>query len=264
MIIHIFIIILIIFSLVSVSPPAEGPGVKFKKPAPQKTDKVKREEAPIYRDGSLTVFLKGRALTVQYHATGETSAITLSAPGGQNVPVHLKNKKPSVKRKMNTLLLTCNGFIYSISTGPPAALSAIYPDPGSDGDKIIVDKNKNVLYLYKNGDPVRAYRVATGERPEYTPEGKFMVINKFAIPPDPDKARFGPRWLGIGVPSHYDLRSEKPDQRAPSGIKYGIHGTDEPESLGTYASGGCVRLDNDDIMELYDLVNVNIPVEIIR
>lgn len=147
---------------------------------------------------------------------------------------------------------------------PSPAPSGVYPDPGCDGDKIIVDKNKNLLYLYKNGDLARVYRVATGEKPEYTPEGKFTVINKYSIPPDPGKKRFGPRWLGIGVPSDRDLRSEKPDQRAPRGIKYGIHGTDEPDSIGTYASGGCVRLSNSDVLELYELVNVNTPVEIIR
>lgn len=150
------------------------------------------------------------------------------------------------------------------SIGPPPAPTGVYPDPGCDGDKIIVDKNKNILYLYKNGDLARMYRVATGERPEYTPEGKFTVMNKYSIPSDPGKERFGPRWLGIGVPSEKDLRSQEPDQRAPRGIKYGIHGTDEPESIGTYASGGCVRLSNEDILELYELVDVNTPVEIIR
>ncbi|MFZ5648813.1 MAG: L,D-transpeptidase [Bacillota bacterium] len=201
---------------------------------------------------------------MKYTATDGTSSITLPAPAGHNVPAEQKKGKPMAKRKGDTLWLTHNGSIYSIHIGPPPAPSGVYPDPGSAGDKVIVDKNKNLLYLYKDGDLARVYRVATGEKPEYTPEGKFTVINKFAISPEPGKERFGPRWLGIGVPSHKDLRSEKPDQRAPKGIKYGIHGTDEPESIGTYASAGCIRLSNTDIMELYDLVEVNTPVEIIR
>ncbi len=53
-----------------------------------------------------------------------------------------------------------------------------------------------------------------------------------------------------------------PDPRAPAGHKYGIHGTDEPWTIGSCTSAGCVRLRNEDIIELYDLVPVGTVVEI--
>jgi hypothetical protein len=50
--------------------------------------------------------------------------------------------------------------------------------------------------------------------------------------------------------------------RLEMGDGYGIHGTDQPESIGRSASHGCVRLLNEDIAKLYDLVQVGTPVYI--
>ncbi|KAB3530498.1 L,D-transpeptidase family protein, partial [Alkaliphilus pronyensis] len=43
---------------------------------------------------------------------------------------------------------------------------------------------------------------------------------------------------------------------------YGIHGTDTPESIGTAASRGCIRMYNEDVEELYDIVPLGTPVRI--
>lgn len=48
--------------------------------------------------------------------------------------------------------------------------------------------------------------------------------------------------------------------RLEMGDGYGIHGTDQPESIGKSASHGCVRLLNADIAKLYDMVPVGTPV----
>lgn len=51
----------------------------------------------------------------------------------------------------------------------------------------------------------------------------------------------GTCWLGLGVPCESDNRA-KEDERAPQGLKYGIHETDEPHSIGRHALGGCIRM----------------------
>ena len=38
---------------------------------------------------------------------------------------------------------------------------------------------------------------------------------------------------------------------------YGIHGTQEPESIGTASSLGCLRMRNEDVEELYDFIPDN-------
>ena len=45
-----------------------------------------------------------------------------------------------------------------------------------------------------------------------------------------------------------------------AGGEYAIHGTNRPSSVGTYASYGCVRMYNQDIVDLYDRVSVGTPV----
>lgn len=47
-------------------------------------------------------------------------------------------------------------------------------------------------------------------------------------------------------------------------MKYGIHGTDEPASIGNYASGGCIRMSNQDISELHPLVKLRTRVDIVE
>ncbi|MFZ5633137.1 MAG: L,D-transpeptidase [Bacillota bacterium] len=218
----------------------------------------------IYADNSHSVYLRNNTVTVKDAVTGKTSRVSLPPPDTGLLPEGPENRRPLAEREGDNLRLSVGRTEYIVRLVPRPVVLATYPDPCWSGDKIIVDKHKNILYLYKKGSLVKVYRVATGEKPEYTPEGKFVIKNKFSLDPGVSDGRFGPRWLGIGVPGEYDLRSEKPDRRAPMGIKYGIHGTNEPESIGTYASGGCVRMTNRDIIEIYNLVEVGTQVEIIR
>ncbi|SFR00260.1 L,D-transpeptidase [Desulfoscipio geothermicus] len=148
-----------------------------------------------------------------------------------------------------------------IELEPRFGILASYPNPGNERDKIIIDKSTNTLYLYKDGRFYKSYPVATGKDPRYTPEGRFKIVNKVKDNGDELKPQLGDRWIGLGVPYAKDMRAEK-DKRAPVGGKYGIHGTNEPDSIGKYASGGCIRMDNEQVAELFELVEVNMPVEI--
>ena len=58
---------------------------------------------------------------------------------------------------------------------------------------------------------------------------------------------FGTRWLGLNV---------------PWGI-FGIHGTNKPYSIGSYASHGCIRMFNRDVEKLYPLIPVGTTVRIV-
>lgn len=215
----------------------------------------------IYTDSNYSVLIKGQSLAVTDNKTEKKTGLTLQPSGGSR---DLQNVRYSASRNGDMLRLSAGGMVYMLQLGPSARITAVYPEPGCSGDKIIVDKQSNMLYLFKGGDFSRSYKVATGKKPEYTPEGSFFIVNKASMPPGSETDRFGPRWMGIGVPSHCDLRAEKPDERAPRGIKYGIHGTDEPWSIGKHASAGCIRLSNSDIIDLFDRVEVGTPVEIVR
>ncbi len=49
-----------------------------------------------------------------------------------------------------------------------------------------------------------------------------------------------------------------------SGGEYAIHGTNRPSSVGTWASYGCIRMYNQDVVDLYDRVSVGTPVYVTR
>ena len=106
---------------------------------------------------------------------------------------------------------------------------------------ITVNTALKTLTLYKDGRLIKFYTVAVGRPSNPTPKGNFTIINKA---PDP-KGPFGTRWLGLSKPH------------------YGIHGTNNPASIGKAVSKGCIRMHNRDVEELYSLVPVGTPVKII-
>ena len=48
------------------------------------------------------------------------------------------------------------------------------------------------------------------------------------------------------------------------GGDYAIHGTNRPSSIGTFASYGCIRMYNQDILDLFDRVSIGTPVVVVR
>jgi len=118
---------------------------------------------------------------------------------------------------------------------------------------IRVVKTKFVLLLMDGDELFKLYHVAIG-RQDRTPVGIFQLENKLRepvwTPPgrviaygDPENV-LGTRWLGLRP-----IQGTNPQLQG-----YGIHGTWEPQSIGSAASEGCVRMLNDDVNDLFDLV----------
>ena len=107
--------------------------------------------------------------------------------------------------------------------------------------EIIVNIGAKRLTVYKNGSSFREYIVATGKSETPTPVGVFEVVNKEIDPGGP----YGTRWLGLSAKG------------------YGIHGTNNPSSIGTAASNGCIRMYNEDIEALFDITAVGTTVRIL-
>ena len=108
------------------------------------------------------------------------------------------------------------------------------------------------------GKLVKQYSICSGEG-ENTPVGHFEIQNKAEWPPwnaywgeymPGGSARnpLGARWLGTTAYGRATRRV------------IGIHGTNEPSSIGRRISGGCMRCPNHDIIELYEVIPVGTPV----
>ena len=122
------------------------------------------------------------------------------------------------------------------------ALKQENPPPEED-IAIIIDTINRTLTLIRDGQPDQQFQVAVGKPQTPSPVGTWEVIQKSTN----WGTGFGARWLGLNV---------------RWGI-YGIHGTNKPASIGSYASHGCIRMHNEKVKQLYPLVSLNTPVYII-
>ena len=132
----------------------------------------------------------------------------------------------------------------------------------SFGSVIVINRSLNRLTLYDGAAYVRAFPVATGQAIYPTPAGTFHIVVKWKnpwwyppiqdswakglkpVPPGPNNP-LGTRWMGLSAPG------------------VGIHGTDEPASIGYSQSHGCIRMQVPDAEWLFDHVDIGTTVHII-
>lgn len=119
---------------------------------------------------------------------------------------------------------------------------------------ILVDKSQNILILKTGEEVFKTYVVSTGKN-NCSPVGTFKIVNKLPNPTwfkagavvasgSPENI-LGTRWMGFDLPG------------------YGIHGTTEPQSLGKQVTQGCVRMQNNEVEELYTIIPVGTEVVIV-
>jgi lipoprotein-anchoring transpeptidase ErfK/SrfK len=115
-----------------------------------------------------------------------------------------------------------------------------------------VDLDARTLTLYDGDAVVLTTPIAIGAPDSPTPEGEFYVTDKLQDP-DPDGA-YGPFALGLSG------RSEVLTDFAGGDGQIGIHGTNDPSSIGQDVSHGCVRVPNEVITRLNELLPLGTPV----
>jgi lipoprotein-anchoring transpeptidase ErfK/SrfK len=119
---------------------------------------------------------------------------------------------------------------------------------------VVVDLSDRTLTYYESGEEILSTTVAIGTEGNPTPTGSFFVTDNVTLA-NPGSA-WGPHALGLSARSDTITEFNGGD-----GI-VGIHGTNRPESIGEAASLGCVRVPNEVITRLHDLVEMGTPVEI--
>lgn len=130
-----------------------------------------------------------------------------------------------------------------------------------DFDQILLLRQSDyTLYLYEDGKIAHEWPVAIGTSQYPTPTGQWTVIDKVMGPTWTNPAPDG--W-GSDMPATIPPGPSNPLGLAAvywdaSGIRF--HGTSDTGSIGTAASHGCVRMYNEDVLELYDLVEVGSPI----
>jgi lipoprotein-anchoring transpeptidase ErfK/SrfK len=106
--------------------------------------------------------------------------------------------------------------------------------------RIIVDISDRRLHLLSGNRVIRTFPVGIGTMLNQTPSGAFTIVNKVPKP----GGFFGAFWMGLSKPH------------------YGIHGTNNPSSIGKMSSHGCIRMYNKDVITLSKLVSIGTHVTI--
>jgi lipoprotein-anchoring transpeptidase ErfK/SrfK len=118
---------------------------------------------------------------------------------------------------------------------------------------VLVSIPDRKLALFADGKLVRIYRVAVGKTSTPSPVGEFKIVNRVSNPTYYHKGQViaagtgnpvGTRWMGLSAKG------------------YGIHGTNQPNSIGKAASTGCIRMSKLDLEELFAIVDVGDSVQI--
>jgi len=111
--------------------------------------------------------------------------------------------------------------------------------------RVVIDRRARSLHVFSGERMLRVWPCAVGKPSTPTPLGDYRVASK---DPHPDLPVLGSRWLGLSIPDG----------------NYGIHGTNNPASIGHAVTNGCIRLHNRDVEELYDWAPVGTPVSIVE
>ncbi|WP_303814716.1 L,D-transpeptidase [Selenomonas ruminantium] len=132
--------------------------------------------------------------------------------------------------------------------------AAAEPEKKSLEKKISINLAARSLALFEGTEKIRLYPIGPGTPYTPTPVGYYKIQSKDVnpswtspstgktIPSGPD-CPLGYRWMQIQG-------------------NYGIHGTNNPDSIGHYVSNGCIRMHEKDVEALFDLVKIGTPVEI--
>ena len=239
----------------------------------------------------LLVLLLTGCFALGYNSSDELASSQLSirladakkkAKGARVKQKQEKDKKTGADKKTKTAQATKNGKIVDnpASEGsvlpnpvkPPVTIPDVTNQPLIAGTKynVLVDKSDHKLYVRNGSQVVRAWDCAVGKGglgqkqrrgDNMTPVGTFQVdeiddasgwTHDFGDGKGEIEGAYGPWFLSLDTE---DLSEGNWD-----GI--GIHGTHDPASLGTNASEGCIRLNNDKLRELEKIAYIGMPVTI--
>ena len=198
----------------------------------------------------------------------DETTLVLRARGDVDVYADPDETEPFVTLEPATIIGTVT--VLAVLEGPDAGwarvMLPIRPN-GSEGwvevdemmlylvhGHLVVDLSERTLSYFERGEEILTSTVAVGTASNPTPIGSFFVTDNVTLA-DPNSP-WGPHALGLSGRSDTITEFNGGD-----GI-IGIHGTNKPGSIGNAASLGCVRVPNEIITQLHEMIPVGTPVQI--
>jgi len=140
---------------------------------------------------------------------------------------------------MSIVLITTLVFVSKDKTNYESIQTS---NSNSSTYKILVDVEDSKLFLFENNKLIKTYKCSGGKLSTPSPIGTWTIVTKAKW-----GEGFGGSWMGLNVPWG----------------KFGVHGTLDKYSLGWASSHGCIRMNNEEVAELYKIIPVGTKVTII-
>ncbi len=162
-------------------------------------------------------------------------------------------------------LLGSAGLALAVGVATARAREVVpFADAVSPGS-VVISVSQRKLYLVNGDGTAIRYPVAVG-KPGKQWFGTAAIDGKYVAPawsPPREVKRDNPRLPDIiaGGSPHNPMGAAA---MTLSGGEYAIHGTNRPSSVGTWASYGCIRMYNQDVVDLYGRVAVGTQVYMTR
>lgn len=154
--------------------------------------------------------------------------------------------------------------------GTDVLLPASFALPNAPRVGLVLNRPEMRLYYYPPGKPneVQSYPISIGREGWSTPLGTFSVTTKVKDPTwtPPASIRAEHAANGDILPAVVPAGPDNP--LGPYALRlsvpgYLIHGTNKPWGLGMQVSHGCIRMNNEGIIELFPQVSAGTPVTIV-
>ncbi len=194
--------------------------------------------------------------------SGSADAIRPSTVSAPNAAAPSVNSPATANFVPQLVIDIANQISVTTSPGLPALghPEKFLPSPDPLAQiHLVLKLSERRVYVYDRDQVKTSFPVAIGRAGWETPTGKYQVIqmqhdpiwqHPFTgelVPPGSDNP-LGVRWIGFWT----------------DGTNYiGFHGTPNAESVGRPASHGCVRMYNQDVVKLFDMVEIGTPVEVV-
>lgn len=163
----------------------------------------------------------------------------------------------------------------ALAAAPGTEPAATTVEPAFPPLQLVLDRRRRLLKVMEGNRERRRFLVGVGMPGWETPVGSFSVIEKTAypiwehpakgvrIPPGPTNP-LGSRWIGF----HRDCKGRRgfngqEHLEVKGCVTSGFHGTPNRNSVGGAVSHGCVRLFDEDVKELFEMVQVGTPVTVL-
>ncbi len=141
-------------------------------------------------------------------------------------------------------------------------VSPIWPlgeNPVPGDPYLVINKDRQEMAFLTEGEVKQVFPVAIGKVGDETPEGEFTILikainpyyRKGDIPGGDENNPLGSRWIGF-------------DAENTNGRIFGIHGTNNPHSIGNAVTAGCIRMRNEDVEVLFEEIPIGMKVLVVN